>query len=223
MCSDANAPGFLGADLLLSSDWPRGQEVDLPESSFTSMAELGVHLSAVGSDAVAATAAATKPRYHFAGTHGVFFQRPPYRNHPQPPAQRRSHVTRFIGLGEQPRPRTKRESGCTPSRSSQSRTWTALGSSLSPRAAPIARFLERAADGLESMKRARTDAPMGAGMASPIEREEGGAAAHQVRGCPRWPRRQPMVRRADRRSSSATRTARARPAGASVGGRPAIR
>ncbi len=183
MCSDANAPGFLGADLLLSSDWPRGQEVDLPESSFTSMAELGVHLSAVGSDAVAATAAATKPRYHFAGTHGVFFQRPPYRNHPQPPAQRRSHVTRFIGLGRAAATKDKArkwlhaiEIEPIPYMDRASLIAEPAGCTDSP-------FLERAADGLESIKRARTDAPMGAGMVSLIEREEGvrgGAAGSWV-------------------------------------------
>ena len=55
--------GYGGADILLSSEWGRGMEVDLPERCFNELAALGVAPAAVGSEAVAALAVAVKPRW----------------------------------------------------------------------------------------------------------------------------------------------------------------
>ena len=53
--------------------------------------------SNVGSQAVSQLALTLRPRYHYAGTQGVFYERQPYRNHVtlKEPAK---HVTRFLGL-----------------------------------------------------------------------------------------------------------------------------
>ena len=40
---------------------------------------------------------ALRPRYHFAGLEGVFYERTPYRNH-RVLAESAKHVTRFLGL-----------------------------------------------------------------------------------------------------------------------------
>ena len=195
----ANAPGFLGADVLVSSDWARGTEVGLSEATYAEMASLGVHLAAVGADSVAEVAAACKPRYHFAGARDVFFQRAPYRNHAYAPAQRRSHITRFLGLGRAAASKDK------------ARKWLhAVEIEPIPymdRAALVAEppgctdcpylaFSDAAAPGGggdDARKRARQggggDAPMGAGMVSSIEAQErvrGGAdgIAWQAQGAP---------------------------------------
>lgn len=54
--------GYGGADLLLTSEWGRGMEVDLPERCFKELAALGVAPAAVGSEPVAALAVTVKPR-----------------------------------------------------------------------------------------------------------------------------------------------------------------
>ncbi|CAM9931391.1 unnamed protein product [Ectocarpus sp. 6 AP-2014] len=89
--------GYGGADLLLSTEWGRGMEVDLPERCFQELSAAGVAPAAVGSEAVAKLAVAVKPRYHFAASEGAFFQRPPYRNYGSSGCM---HTTRFISLGE---------------------------------------------------------------------------------------------------------------------------
>ncbi|CAM9534173.1 unnamed protein product [Chrysoparadoxa australica] len=88
----AAMPGYRGADLLLTSDWARGVEVDLPTSTYEELKALGVHVAGVGSTVAAEAAVSVKPRYHFAGGEGIFFQRQPYRNSG-------SHATRYIALG----------------------------------------------------------------------------------------------------------------------------
>ena len=40
-----------------------------------------------------------RPRYHFAGLHGIHYERQPYRNH-RVLNEQTKHVTRFIGLGK---------------------------------------------------------------------------------------------------------------------------
>ncbi|CAM9607667.1 unnamed protein product [Scytosiphon promiscuus] len=93
----ASMAGYGGADLLLTSEWGRGMEVDLPDRCFQELSAAGVAPAAVGSEAVAELAVAVKPRYHFAASEGAFFQRPPYRNFGNSGS---THTTRFIALGD---------------------------------------------------------------------------------------------------------------------------
>ncbi|KAH8057908.1 DNA binding protein [Aureococcus anophagefferens] len=69
---------------------------------------MGCDAHAVGDDRVAEAAVACRPRYHFAGTHGAFWARAPYRNARDPPAHRKSHVTRFVALGQAAKSKDKR-------------------------------------------------------------------------------------------------------------------
>jgi hypothetical protein len=99
--------GYGGADLLLTSDWPRGFDSDLPDAACEQLQALGVHLSAAGDAAAAGIAVITRPRYHFAAGQGVYYQRLPYLNSSagssnssaQTSQKGRTHVTRFIGIG----------------------------------------------------------------------------------------------------------------------------
>jgi hypothetical protein len=95
--------GYGGADLLLTSDWPRGFDSDLPNAACEQLQTLGVHLSTAGDAAAADIAVITRPRYHFAAGQGVYYQRLPYRNSSNSSAQTstkgRTHVTRLIGIG----------------------------------------------------------------------------------------------------------------------------
>ncbi|KAF0689070.1 Aste57867_19451 [Aphanomyces stellatus] len=94
----ANASGiedFRGAlekesiDILLTHDYPQGFEhLVSPEQVPSSIQRMGLK-------SVAEAAQAALPRYHVAGTHGVFYQRLPYVT-TQGIGRR---VTRFIGLG----------------------------------------------------------------------------------------------------------------------------
>ena len=102
------APGFMGCDVFLSSDWPRGCDVGADDAAVAGLRDLGVYAHAVGSDRVAEAAVACRPRYHFAGTHGAFWARAPYRNARDPPAHRKSHVTRFVALGQAAKSKDKR-------------------------------------------------------------------------------------------------------------------
>ncbi|XP_037551951.1 CWF19-like protein 1 [Nematolebias whitei] len=80
---------FRGVDILLTSQWPRGvwHYGNAPE----------VNTKLCGSSSVASLADRLKPRYHFAGLEGSYYERLPYRNHVvlQENAQ---HVSRFIAL-----------------------------------------------------------------------------------------------------------------------------
>ncbi|KAG8192410.1 hypothetical protein JTE90_017945 [Oedothorax gibbosus] len=77
-------------DILLTSPWPQGvtKYAKIPESSDPS--ETGSHL-------VAYLAKQLKPKYHFAGVSGIYYERLPYRNH-QVLQEMSMHTTRFIGL-----------------------------------------------------------------------------------------------------------------------------
>ncbi|KAH8065392.1 DNA binding protein [Aureococcus anophagefferens] len=97
----------MGCDVFLSSDWPRGCDVGATTRRRESP-DLGVTPRAVGGDRVAEAAVACRPRYHFAGTHGAFWARAPYRNARDPPAHRKSHVTRFVALGQAAKSKDKR-------------------------------------------------------------------------------------------------------------------
>jgi|MDSY01.1.fsa_nt_gb hypothetical protein len=92
---------FLGADVLLTPEWPAGLSTALPQNSGQSEAleALGVHIDGVGQPSAAKAAVQCRPRYHFSGTEGAFFQRTPYRNFEAPPTRKQSFITRFVGLG----------------------------------------------------------------------------------------------------------------------------
>ncbi|XP_052199797.1 zinc finger CCCH domain-containing protein 64 isoform X2 [Diospyros lotus] len=75
-------------DLFLTNEWPSGvtnraATTDLPQ---------GISDSAGSSSTVSEIVAEIKPRYHIAGTKGVFYAREPYAN------IEAVHVTRFFGL-----------------------------------------------------------------------------------------------------------------------------
>ncbi|XP_066580749.1 CWF19-like protein 1 [Amia ocellicauda] len=80
---------YTGVDILLTSQWPRGvwQYGNNPD----------IHTKFCGTASIANLAEKLKPRYHFAGLEGTYYERLPYRNHMvlQESAQ---HVSRFIAL-----------------------------------------------------------------------------------------------------------------------------
>ncbi|MCJ8736248.1 hypothetical protein PDJAM_G00256890 [Pangasius djambal] len=80
---------FKGVDILLTSQWPRGvwQYGNSP----------AIDTKFCGVSSIGNLAEKLKPRYHFAGLEGVYYERLPYRNHMvlQENAQ---HVSRFIAL-----------------------------------------------------------------------------------------------------------------------------
>uniref|UniRef100_W5NK96 CWF19-like protein 1 n=1 Tax=Lepisosteus oculatus TaxID=7918 RepID=W5NK96_LEPOC len=80
---------FKGVDILLTSQWPRGiwQYGNSPD----------ICTKSCGTASIANLAEKLKPRYHFAGLEGTYYERLPYRNHMvlQESAQ---HVSRFIAL-----------------------------------------------------------------------------------------------------------------------------
>ncbi|EFJ14443.1 hypothetical protein SELMODRAFT_445909 [Selaginella moellendorffii] len=72
-------------DLFLTNDWPQGvlsgSKGEIPSENVS------------GNPVIAELAAELRPRYHVAGSEGVFFTREPYTNQGVP------HVTRFVALG----------------------------------------------------------------------------------------------------------------------------
>ena len=74
--------GFMGVDVLLSCEWPRGVDVGVPDAEVEKLAECGVRVNAAGTDRIAECAKMTRPRYHFAGTRNAFWARAPYRHAP---------------------------------------------------------------------------------------------------------------------------------------------
>jgi len=91
----ASTSTFLGADLFLTTDW--GQHVAAGYDAY--LADAGINNAAdVGSSTVADLAVVLRPRYHFAARPGLFFQRPPYKNHATKPKTKLSHITRFVSL-----------------------------------------------------------------------------------------------------------------------------
>lgn len=50
---------------------------------------------------------ALRPRYHFSGLQGAFYERTPYRNH-RMLAESTKHVTRFLGLAKVGNPDKKK-------------------------------------------------------------------------------------------------------------------
>ncbi|KAL7061834.1 hypothetical protein AAHC03_0833 [Spirometra sp. Aus1] len=84
-------PSFSGVDLLLTCQWPK-YVVPPNDKIFDSV-------DALSSLAMSHIAQAVKPRYHFAASTGLFYERKPYRNH-RVLQEKTRHVTRFIGLAE---------------------------------------------------------------------------------------------------------------------------
>ncbi|WOL03010.1 zinc finger CCCH domain-containing protein 59 isoform X3 [Canna indica] len=82
----AEEPGIV--DLFLTNEWPYGVFHGADTSNTTPEV-----VDPSGSDPVVSELAKEiKPRYHFAGTKGVFYEREPYSNDDS------VHVTRFLGL-----------------------------------------------------------------------------------------------------------------------------
>lgn len=94
----SSRPSYRGCDLFLSNEWPKDMHHFLPETDMETFRSIGVGMGS-GSQAVTNLCTAVRPRYHFAASKGVFFQRAPYRNDcnqeglPSP-------CTRFISLGK---------------------------------------------------------------------------------------------------------------------------
>uniref|UniRef100_A0A2P2JC73 Uncharacterized protein MANES_03G034200 n=2 Tax=Rhizophora mucronata TaxID=61149 RepID=A0A2P2JC73_RHIMU len=82
----AEEPGIV--DLFLTNEWPSG----VINRASTSEIPLGISDSAGSDSSVSELVAEIKPRYHIAGTKGVFYAREPYSN------IEAVHVTRFLGL-----------------------------------------------------------------------------------------------------------------------------
>ncbi|KAL7189266.1 hypothetical protein ACSBR1_039003 [Camellia fascicularis] len=82
----AEEPGVV--DLFLTNEWPSG----VTNRAATSDLPIGISDSSGSSSTVSELVTEIKPRYHVAGTKGVFFAREPYAN------VEAVHVTRFIGL-----------------------------------------------------------------------------------------------------------------------------
>lgn len=90
---------FKGVDILLTSEWPKGvwHYGNTPE----------VDTKTCGSNSIAVLADKLRPRYHFAGLEGIYYERLPYRNHVvlQENAQ---HISRFIALANVNNPAKKK-------------------------------------------------------------------------------------------------------------------
>ncbi|CAK9235704.1 unnamed protein product [Sphagnum jensenii] len=80
--------GFQSLTVISTNEWPQGilAEADL------SVVPEGIDRMTTGSTISAELAKELKPRYHFAGSEGVFYAREPYLNTGV------THTTRFIGL-----------------------------------------------------------------------------------------------------------------------------
>ncbi|GFR75681.1 CWF19-like protein 1 [Elysia marginata] len=85
-----NDPGFKGVDILITSQWPK----DVEKYGWASKR---LEAKFPDSACIAEVARVLKPRYHFAGLEGVFYERQPYRNH-QVLLEPARHVTRFVAL-----------------------------------------------------------------------------------------------------------------------------
>ncbi|XP_072022054.1 CWF19-like protein 1 [Amphiura filiformis] len=86
---------FRGVDVLLTSQWPLGV------AKYASPPD-GINvegLQSTGSASVSDLVLALRPRYHFAGMEGCFYERLPYRNH-KVLAEGARHVTRFLALAK---------------------------------------------------------------------------------------------------------------------------
>jgi len=87
-------PNYVGVDILLTSDWPKGISNNCGQSRCESVDDL-----TAGSAIVSRLALLARPRYHFSGIQGEHYERPPYRNHAFG-SEHSKHVTRFIALSK---------------------------------------------------------------------------------------------------------------------------
>ena len=71
--------GFVGTDLLLTHEWPRGFYRQLPDDGVPADVLPDRDLPEVGSEKVAEMVASVRPRYHFCAGEDTFFARAPYR------------------------------------------------------------------------------------------------------------------------------------------------
>ena len=81
----SNHGSYLGCDIFLSSEWPQSILSIIPQETRVKLNDAtGTNdfsdVSTFGDCDIADLAAAVRPRYHFATTHGVFCQAPVYRN-----------------------------------------------------------------------------------------------------------------------------------------------
>lgn len=92
-----------GVDFLLSHEWPSqinhlGKEVTIKDE--------------LSSSYISELTAALKPRYHFASSQSVFYERDPYKNIVSgfggPDERIALHATRFIGMGDVLNPEKQR-------------------------------------------------------------------------------------------------------------------
>nr|XP_054752247.1 CWF19-like protein 1 [Lytechinus pictus] len=90
---------FKGVDVLLTSQWPANVTQYTRDAESVKPAQTSQLLG----DLVLAL----RPRYHFAGMQGVFYERTPYRNH-KVLAESTKHVTRFLGLAKVGNPEKKK-------------------------------------------------------------------------------------------------------------------
>jgi len=105
----AGAPGFMGVDVLLTDDWPRGIDVGADDDdALKELEAMGVRPHACGSEKLAAAVVACRPRYHFAGSRDAFWARAPFRHAAAPPSVRKTHVCRFVALGRAAASKDKR-------------------------------------------------------------------------------------------------------------------
>jgi len=89
-CEEMN---FKGVDILLTTDWPKGVLNKVPcPSEISEVREQGSRMAAYLANKL-------RPRYHFAGSKGIFYERLPYRNH-RVGSEINRHVTRFISLAD---------------------------------------------------------------------------------------------------------------------------
>ena len=101
---------FEGVDLLLTNQWPKYIEKNAKELvkissknylhlfNLKNFKENGESSDKFGSELIARLAKNIKPRYHFCGTHNVFYERQPYHN--SKIYGREIHSTRFIALAK---------------------------------------------------------------------------------------------------------------------------
>lgn len=85
-----NDTAFKGVDILITSQWPKDVE------KYGSASKRVEH-KYPDSACIAEVARVLRPRYHFVGVEGVFYERQPYRNH-QVLLEPARHVTRFVAL-----------------------------------------------------------------------------------------------------------------------------
>ncbi|GAB1609733.1 CWF19-like protein 1 [Argonauta hians] len=90
--SVTSSKGFKGVDVLITSQWPKGVEKYARDVE-------GVTSDKCGSPLISNLALKLRPRYHFVGLQGVFYERLPYRNH-QTLREASQHCTRFISLAK---------------------------------------------------------------------------------------------------------------------------